>query len=232
MNMPFRGTTPCAAAAAALLTGCAGNIDPAVPAGAAAYDVLRPVPGPASEREGLQAGDRVDVRVFGEPELTLEDAQIGADGMLSVPMLGDVRALGLSPAQLAADIEAGYRNGVLRRPNVFVTLKTVRQATVAVEGEVQLPGVHPFEAGDTLLTALARAQSPTETAALDEIVVFRMQEGRRLAARFDLRDIRAGRSDDVPLRAGDTIVVGYSSVRAAFQDALRAIPVLGVFRPI
>ena len=216
------------------MTACAGNTDPSVPVGAPAYTVLDEAnaAGGAPTRAGLQPGDRIDIRVYGEPELSVEDAQIDGEGRVAIPLVGDVAAVGLTPAQLGEAIEAAYRNGVLKRPDVFVSLKTTRTATVAVEGEVQLPGVHPFEAGDTLLTALARAQSPTETAALDEIVIFRMQDGQRVAGRFDLRDIRAGRRDDVPLRAGDTIVVGYSSLRGAFQDALRAIPVIGVFRPL
>ena len=231
-NRFWHPAAPCLCAA--LLAGCAGNTDPSVPIGSAAYTVLDETAAARTEPEkiGLQPGDRIDIRVFGEPELSLEDAQVDGQGRVAVPLIGDMQATGLTPAQFGEAIETAYRNGVLKRPNVFVTLKTTRMPTVAVEGEVQMPGVYPFEPGDTLLTALARAQSPTETAALDEIVVFRTQAGQRVAGRFDLRDIRAGRSDDVPLRAGDTVVVGYSSLRGAFQDALRAIPVLGVFRPI
>ena len=219
---------------ALLLGACAGNGPSPVPTGPAAYGALTTAPVEASEPErfGLQIGDRIDVRVFGEPDLSVQDAQIDADGTVAVPLVGDIAAVGLSPAQLGTAIEDALRNGVLKRPNVFVTLKMTRQPTVAIEGEVQLPGVYPFEAGDTLLKALARAQSPTENAALDEIVIFRMQDGQRLAGRFDLRDIRSGRSDDVPLRPGDTVVVGYSSVRGVFQDALRTIGVFGVFRPL
>ena len=83
--------------------------------------------------------------------------------------------------------------------------------------------------GDTLLSAIARAQSPTNVARLDEIIVFRMVYGRRMAARFDLGKIRAGRAPDPQVLAGDVVVVGYSALRGVYRDVLQAAPLLNVF---
>ena len=83
--------------------------------------------------------------------------------------------------------------------------------------------------GFTLLTALALAGSPTETAKLDEVLVFRTMGDERLGGRFNLTDIRAGRSADPVILSGDTIVVGYSAVRGAYLDFLKAAPIVGAF---
>lgn len=85
--------------------------------------------------------------------------------------------------------------------------------------------------GATLLEALARAQSPTDTARLDQVVVFRTVAGQRMGAVFDLRRIRVGLDADPRILGGDTVVVGFSQVKGLFRDFLSAAPLLAVFRP-
>ncbi len=92
-----------------------------------------------------------------------------------------------------------------------------------------MPGVYAIGPGETLLTVIARAQSPTKVAKLDEIVVFRMAEGTRLGARFDLKAIRTGQAPDPEIRGGDIVVVGYSSLKGIYRDILQAAPLLNVF---
>lgn len=92
-----------------------------------------------------------------------------------------------------------------------------------------MPGVYQIAPGDTLLSIIARAQSPTKVAKLDEIVVFRTANGERLGARFDLRAIRAGRVPDPAIQNGDVVVVGYSALKGIYRDILQAAPLLNVF---
>jgi polysaccharide export outer membrane protein len=61
--------------------------------------------------------------------------------------------------------------------------------------------------------------------------VFRVIDGHRTGAVFDLNSIRAGREPDPELIGGDVVVVGFSSVKGAFRDFLTAAPLLSVFRP-
>jgi len=112
---------------------------------------------------------------------------------------------------------------------VVVAVVSPREQTIAVEGEVKLPGVYKVTPSDTLLSAIARAQSPTNVAQLNEIIVFRFINGQRMGARFDLRDIRAGRAPDPQVLAGDVIVVGFSSLKGVYRDILQAAPLLNVF---
>lgn len=223
------------AGAAVLLAACQPALDPVMPAGSAGYEALAASAGPGAEEAAgpyqLGAGDTIAVRVYEEPELTVEEIALDNGGVVSLPLIGDVAAAGLTATQLARTIEDAYRANYLRDPRVSVIIREGRERTIAVEGEVEQPGVFPFVEGQTLLSALALARSPTETAKLDEVMVFRTIGANRQAARFDVQAIRGGRAPDLALQPGDLVVVGYSSLRGAYQDFVRAIPVLGIFRP-
>ena len=220
-------------AAFALIAGCQKPIDPIVPAGQAGYDAVVVDPVSATpEKYTLKPGDKIAVRVYGESELSVSEIIVDNAGIVSLPLIGDVKALGNTATELGSVIEAAYAAEFLRDPKVTVFILSAYQQTIAVEGEVRQPGVFPYAEGQTLLSALALARSPTETAKLDEVMIFRTIDGQKSAGRFDLRDIRGGRMPDVALVPGDVVVVGYSSVRAAYLDLVRTLPVLGFFRPI
>ncbi|WP_232725783.1 polysaccharide biosynthesis/export family protein [Qipengyuania seohaensis] len=223
----------------ALLAACLGvgacqtPLDPIVPDGQAGYDAVVIDPQTAlPERYTLAPGDVLSVAVFGEADLSVERIAVDNAGVVTLPLIGDVRAVGRSASELGSAIEAAYATNYLRDPRVSVAVLEARDRTIAVEGEVEQPGVFAYAEGQTLLSALALARSPTDTAKLDEVMIFRTVDGERSAGRFDLRAIRGGRMPDVALVPGDVIVVGYSSVRGAWQDVLRAVPVFGIFRPI
>jgi polysaccharide export outer membrane protein len=73
------------------------------------------------------------------------------------------------------------------------------------------------------------AQSPTRIARLDETVIFRTVNGQRMAARFDLKRIRAGLDPDPQILGGDVVVVGFSSAKSIYRDILSAAPIFNVF---
>lgn len=219
--------------AVTLLAACQPPLDPVVPAGQAGYDAVAVDPAQAAPQVYVLApGDKIAVQVYGEPELSVSELAIDNAGNVSLPLIGQVRAAGQSSTELARTVEAAYAADFVRDPRVNVVVLEGQQRTIAIEGEVEQPGVFPYSEGQTLLTALALARSPTETAKLDEVIIFRTIGGQRSAGRFDLQDIRGGRSPDVPLMAGDVVVVGYSTVRGAYLDVVRTIPIFGIFRPI
>ena len=215
------------------VAGCYKPIDPVMPAGDAAYAMMEAAtPDPTSGRYTLRPGDKIGVHVFGEEDLSVHEVVIDNAGVVSLPLIGDVEARGRTASELARAIETAYGSSFLRDPQVNVTMRAIQERTIAVEGEVNTPGVFPYQEGQTLLSALALARSPTEKAKLDEVIVFRTIEGRESAARFDVRDIRGGRAPNLVLQPGDVVVVGYSSVRTAYLDAVRALPALSLFAPI
>jgi len=224
--------TICMGAALLGLTGCQPGTDSVVAGGEAGYAAIRvPEGSGAPQRYPLQPGDVVSVQVYGEPDLSVAETALDNAGMLGLPLIGAIRGSGMTAAELSRAIEAAYAAQFIRDPRVTVLVKKAQPRTIAVEGEVAQPGVYPFAEGQTLLTALALARSPTEKAKLDEVMIFRTVDGQHMAGRFDARAIRGGRMPDVALLPGDTVVVGFSAARGAFLDAVRVVPVIGVFRP-
>lgn len=218
--------------ALALLAACQPRLDSQLPTGEAGYSAIAVDPAASTAQPyRLAAGDKIAVRVYDEPELSADQLVIDNAGAISLPLIGDVQAAGQSPSELARAIENAYGARYVRDPRVSIQILQGRLQTIAVEGEVKQPGVYPFEPGQTLLTAMALARSPTETAALDEVIVFRTINGERQAGRFDLNAIRAGRAPDLALVAGDTVVVGFNALRGGFLDVVRSLPAFGIFRP-
>lgn len=220
--------------AALLLSACQTAAPSPVATGAAGYDTLSAAleQEPVAALYTLQPGDVVSVTVFGEPELSAADLTLDNTGAVDLPLIGSVAARGQSAASLAQMIEQAYGARYLRDPRVTVAIRQSRALSVTVEGEVEQPGRFPYTPGQTLLTALAEARSPTDAAALGDVIVFRNTAEGRLGGRFDVRAIRAGRMPDLDLMPGDIIVVGRSARRAAWQNFLRSTPLLGVLTPL
>lgn len=219
------------ALASAMLSACQSGLrSEGLPQGAAAYAVAPPADTAArSKAYRIGPGDVISVQVFQEPDLSSDKVQVDDVGRVQLPLAGDILAEGLTAPELSAVIAGRLGREFLRNPQVVVSIVAPREQTVAVEGEVKMPGVYKITPADTLLSAIARAQSPTNVARLDEIIVFRIVNGRRMGARFDLREIRAGRAPDPQVLAGDVVVVGYSSLRGVYRDILQAAPLLNVF---
>lgn len=220
----------CWLAAIAALAGCAGP-RPVLPSGAAAYRAI-----PAETAAGpidyhIGALDELSIAVFREPELSLDKLKVDAGGNLLFPLIGAVHAAGKTSQELSQEIARRLDARFVRNPQVTVTVTASVSQRVVVEGSVNAPGVYEIGGAATLLEALARAQSPTTVAKLDEVIVFRTTAGQRTGAVFDLRRIRAGLDPDPRILGGDTVVVGFSQLRGAFRDFLSVAPLLAIFRP-
>ena len=216
------------AALAVIAGACQPTLDPVVPAGDAAYAAIA-APAAPSGAYPLGPGDVVSISVFQEPDLSQENARIDPAGNIALPLIGTIAAAGLDPQELAIRIEAAYGARYLRNPRVSVRLDEAARRTLAVEGEVELPGVFEVQPGYTLLTALALARSPTNTAELDEVVIFRTVDGQRTGGLFDVTAIRSGKAPDPQVLPGDVVVVGFSALRGGYRDILQAAPLFNVF---
>lgn len=218
-----------ALAALLALGACADRRASPLPAGQAAYATIPEVARDDAAAQRLRSGDRLGIRVFGEPELTSEQYRIDAAGYLQVPLVGELIAAGLTPEELRRELTRRLGARFIRDPQVSVAVLESLKTRFAVEGQVEQPGVYEADQDTTLLSALAQARSPNRTAKLDEILVFRVVNGQRMGARFDLREIRAGSMPDPQILPGDTIVVGFSEVKGAFRDFLQAAPIISIF---
>jgi polysaccharide biosynthesis/export protein len=125
--------------AAAALAGCATGSDRNLTATQAAYR--------------LGAGDQLRISVFGEPDLS-NLYIVGSQGVIAYPLVGEVRAGGLTLAEFTVELQNALASYV-RAPNVSVEVANYRPFYIL--GEVQRPGTYPYSANLTVLNAVATA---------------------------------------------------------------------------
>jgi len=151
----------------------------------------------------IAAGDTLDIVVWREDKLS-GPVQVRSDGMITVPLLGDVAAAGLAPEALAENIRKGLAHFV-DDPNVVVRVAATGNRFFIV-GNVRSPGAYELRPDQTFLQALAVAGGFTEFADRDGTRIIRQHgESVRLNPEYDA--IVRGTSPDVRLEPNDTIVV-------------------------
>lgn len=160
----------------------------------------------APEQYRLNAGDDLSISVWNQPKLST-DATIRSDGKVTLPLLGEVAAAGLTPAGLAEQLDTLFGPYVVD-PRTTVIVKNPRTPTVSVMGEVKNVGEYPLATDDTLLELLARAGGMTEFADPEGIYVLR-RGPKPLRIRFTYRQLTRGHDRALSFRPrrGDVIVV-------------------------
>jgi len=157
---------------------------------------------PANNPYEILPGDQLELIVWKEPQLS-GPTQVRPDGKITVPLLGDVQAAGLTPEQLSENI----RQQLVRyidSPNVVVRLNTSSRRFF-ISGMVRAPGTYELRPNQTLLQAIAVAGGFTDFADRNDIRVIRAGVPAPLRPNYDA--IVTGEEPDLPLRADDTIVV-------------------------
>jgi polysaccharide export outer membrane protein len=151
--------------------------------------------------------DVLDISVWKEPELTLR-VPVRPDGKISMPLLNDVQAAGLTPAQLAEQITESLKKFVTN-PQVTVIVSEINSQRIYILGEVNRAGAYPLLPNMTVLQGLSSAGGFTQFANLKKIYMFRTENGKQVKYPFNYKDVVNGKSADqnVVLKAGDTIVV-------------------------
>ena len=169
----------------------------------------RPDPPPAATAAPpagyvIGLGDVLRVTVWKEPELT-GDATVRLDGMITLPLVGDVAAAGRLPSRLAAEPSTELQR-YLEGPRVTVSVTQATSARYYVVGQMVRPGEFPLSGRMTVLKALALAGGFREFAKPEDIVVVREDQ---TVLPFNYKRVTDGKdmSQNVLLAAGDTIVV-------------------------
>ena len=175
--------------------------------------------------------DRIGVTVFREPDLSVADAAVDESGRVILPLIGGVTAAGKSPEILSAEIANQLRK-YLKNPQVAVTVKQAASRQVTVTGSVVQPGVFPLEGRMTLLQAVALARGPSPVASLDQALIFRVRDGKRVAARFNLDAIARGKAEDPEVISGDTVALGSSRFKTAWRDVVGGLRSFNIFSVI
>lgn len=121
----------------------------------------------------LRAGETVQIITYGEETLTGE-FNIGANGILSFPLVGNLKAAGLTPADLGVNIAAALAEGYVLNPQVNVEVKNYRP--IYILGEVNKPGEYPYIPDMTVLAAIAKADGFTYRAQQRQIFIKRSDQ--------------------------------------------------------
>lgn len=181
------------------------NKAPLVGAGNSAKGTEAVVPGDPKYVIGPQ--DTLDITVWKEPDLT-RTVPVRPDGRISLPLLDDVQAGGLTPVQLSLAITERLKK-YLKEPHVTVVVAAIASQRFYVLGEVNRAGAYPLLAGMTVLQALSSAGGFTQFANLRNIYVLRMENGKQVKHPFNYKDVISGKNPElnVELKAGDTLVV-------------------------
>ena len=144
----------------------------------------------------LGSGDRVRIVVFNQKDMTGEYLVDGT-GMLAFPLIGQVRAGGLTAHQLEKAIEAKLKPDYLRDPNVSVVVLTYRPFYIV--GEVKTPGSYPYVTGMTIINAVDLAGGFTYRAKESSFYLTRTEK--------DGQKKRVDATPDTTVQPGDVITV-------------------------
>ncbi len=162
----------------------------------------------------LAAGDEFDLRFLLNPELNDTKLVIGPDGRVTVPLLGDVVAGGLTLPEFRQHLQAGY-GSKLRVADLDVVVRNYASSRIFVGGEVKTPGVLAMQGPTDALQGVLMAGGFLSTARLDEVVLIRRRADHVPMLRtLNLRRYAGSvtSADDVPLQPADVIFVPKSSI--------------------
>jgi polysaccharide export outer membrane protein len=150
--------------------------------------------------------DVLQIDVWKEPEIT-RIIPVRPDGKISLPLLNDVQAAGLTAMQLAGSIREGLTK-FLTNPQVTVTITQINSMRVFLTGETTRPGALPLLPNMTVLQAVSSGGF-TQFARLNSIYVLRVENGRQVKYQFHYKDVVKGKraEENILLKPGDVIVV-------------------------
>ena len=201
---------------------------PTAPTAAALEPVTAQQATQLSSLESLGVGDMVRITVFRNPDLNTE-ARISERGTIVFPMIGEVRATGLTPSQLSSQIaDKLRRGGYVVNPEVTASVAQINSRQVSVLGNVTRPGRYPLDSTTARVTDLLAAAGGIAPTGSDQITLVTNREGKTSKQEIDLGSmIRMGDlSKNAELQPGDTIYVGRAPQVYVYGEVQRG----GAFR--
>ena len=136
------------------------------------------------------------------------DVTVRPDGMITLPLLQDVKAAGMTPDQLRQQIQQAAAK-FISDPNVTVTVRTIKSRNVFITGEVTRPGPYPVTGQMNVLQLISIAGGLNEYANRKEITIQRNENGKTQVFKFNYNDVAKGKNvaQNIVLKPGDTVVV-------------------------
>jgi polysaccharide biosynthesis/export protein len=164
------------------------------------------LPAPAVDSKSYVIGpeDVLLVKVWHEPELT-GPVSVSPDGTISMQLINEIKAAGITPDQLAKKISERLQDGLMQHPQVTVQVASVNSKKYFISGEVNHPGAYPLAVPTRVMEALVQAGGFRDFAKLSKIYVLR----GTTKLSFNYKDVSKGKRSEqnILLESGDTIFV-------------------------
>ncbi len=161
----------------------------------------------------IQPGDQLEIKFFYNPELN-ELATVRPDGRISLQLIPEVTAAGLSPAQLT-DLLTKHYSKELANPGIAVIVRLFSSQRVHVDGEVNKPGMVSLIGPTTVLDAVAEAGGFKDSARKDEVIIIRKTADKKpmtIVANLKAAISGADKSQDIQVQPYDIIFVPRSKI--------------------
>lgn len=155
----------------------------------------------------IGAQDVLRIDVWREDQLT-RTVPVRPDGKVTLPLMNDIQAEGLTPMQLAATISEGLKQ-YINNPQVTVTITEINSRRIYVAGEVARAGAFALLPNMTVLQALSSSGGFSQFARLKNIYVLRVENGKQAKYPFNYKEVIKGKNaeQNILLKPGDVIVV-------------------------
>ena len=179
----------------------------AAPAARASDSDKKPAPGAftTTDEYRLGAGDKLRIEVYKDEQLS-QSVQIRPDGKITLPLIGDMAATGLTPLELRDQIATQLKEYVTN-PTVTVIVVEATSAHAYVMGEVARPGEVLLHGPVTIVQAIAMAGGFKEFANTKDVKVLRPNGRGVQTLRFNYKDVLNGDVTPMLLQSGDTVIV-------------------------
>ena len=177
------------------------------PAAAPAAALAQPSSVPLPPGYVIGPEDVLDVMFWRDKDMSAEVA-VRPDGRITLPLINEVQAAGLTPEQLREQLMTAAAKYVVD-PNVNVVVKAINSRKVFITGSVGKPGVYALTGPTTVMQLIALAGGLQEFADSKHIIVMRNESGRQVAIPFNYKDVlrRKNLKQNIELKPGDTVVV-------------------------
>jgi polysaccharide export outer membrane protein len=183
---------------------------PPAPAGQAASQAQPPAEGVQLPPEYvIGPEDVLSINFWRDADMTRDEVPVRPDGRITLPLIGDVVAAGLTPEQLKAEIEKAATAKFLKDPAVTVTVRQINSRKVFITGNVANPNTYPLSGPRTVMQLIALAGGLTEFADKKNIRIMRVENGQQRSFKFNYNDVSKGKNlaQNILLKPGDTVVV-------------------------
>lgn len=188
-----------------LILGCSSSVT-------GRTGVLQSSTHPAKEYR-IQPGDQLDIKLFYNPELN-EQLVVRSDGRITLQLVNDVVAAGLTPAELTAVLTKAYA-GELANPKVAVIVRTSVADKVYVDGQVNRAGIINLTGPTTVLQSISQAGGMKDSAKTEEVLILRRAENNEMTViQVDLKGALKGtaQNQDIFVRPNDIVYVPKSKI--------------------